>query len=67
VCNYWENETDLIKLHWYQPVQVVGHHTSEHLDIMVWDKSDKCAYLTDVNIPTFTKSFVKGLQSTVTW
>ena len=61
-------ETDLIKVYWDQPVLVVGHCPSDRPDIVLWNKSDKCAYLIDVSIPSDSNlhsKFVKRFQSTV--
>jgi len=46
-------ETELFKLYWDQPVQVVGYSQSDRPDIYIvsWNKSNKHAYLIDVSIP----------------
>jgi len=62
--DYWPDptpvyETELFKLYWDQPVQVVGYSQSDRPDIVLWNKSNKHAYLIDVStvflvITTFT-------------
>jgi len=44
----WSNE--LFKLYWDQPVQVVGYSRSDCPDTVLWNKSNKYAYLIDVII-----------------
>jgi len=38
---------DLLKLYWDQPVQVVGYSQSDHLNIVLWNKSNKIISVID--------------------